>query len=127
MISDFLGAGRRSSIVRRKAMPSFEAIDCASAIMTIVRAPALSGKRQMPTIVAWLSALIGLNETLPQAFSQSSARISVITRDLKPARVKRSDNLFDALCFDAIELADREAIPLHKSARYRERPLVAAG
>ena len=64
-------------------------MSCASFIM-VAASSRVSANWQMSTSVAWVNAEIGLNERLPQAFSQISERISGSTIDLSPALMKRS-------------------------------------
>ena len=51
----------------------------------------------MSTSVACVSALIGLNERLPQALSQISERMSESTRDFRPAFDEHVVQRLDAL------------------------------
>ena len=58
-------------------------MSCASFIMVAASAR-VSANWQMSTSVAWVSAEIGLNERLPQAFSQISERMSGSTMRFQP-------------------------------------------
>ena len=76
-------------MVWRKVTPSFSAIAWDSRIMVAASFRVL-GNWQISTRVAWVSALIGLKERLPQAFSQISERMSARMRDRKPALTRAS-------------------------------------
>jgi hypothetical protein len=74
----------RLSTEMGKRTPSFSAIAWASTI--IARATArVPSSVQITSSVAWVSALIGLKERLPQSLTQSSSRIFGRTGAFSPA------------------------------------------
>jgi hypothetical protein len=55
----------------------------------------VAGSQQMTSRVAWVSALIGLKQTLPHSFSQISSRMRSSTDAFKPAAANRSGKQLD--------------------------------
>ena len=74
-----------------KRTPSASATDWPSVIMRSTSA-SVDGNRQISSKVAWVSAEIGFKLRLPQSLTQSSARMSRDTGDLKPAFMKTRDS-----------------------------------
>ena len=74
----------RRSTSTRNLTPKVSAICCASTIIERVTAR-VPGSLHRTSSVAWVSALIGLNETLPHSFSQISSRMFSSTGALRPA------------------------------------------
>ena len=74
-------------------MPSPAATSCASVIIRAARSRE-GANWQMSTSVAWVSALIGLNDRFPHALSQISERMSSSTGALNPACCNVSDSAF---------------------------------
>ena len=80
----------RCSRLILKTTPSFSATVRASRIM-LAASSRDSGWRQMSCSVACVSALIGLKLRLPHSLIQISARMSLLTGDLKPAFISACD------------------------------------
>ncbi len=91
--------------------PSFSATVCASVIM-FAASSRVSGKRQMSTSVAWVSALIGLKLRLPHSLSQISVRMSVDHWRLEAGADQGLRQGLDARRLRAVEFAQREAVAL---------------
>ena len=72
----------------------------------------VGAKRQMPSSVAWVSALIGLKLRLPQSLVHISLRTSLTTGALKPALAKASDTRRIRSLFEPSSLGEREAVAL---------------
>ena len=91
--------------------PSFSAISWASSIMSRATARVPSSV-QRTSSVAWVSAEIGLNERLPQSFTQISSRSLGRTGALRPAAVSAFDRATAAVGFRPVGLAEGEAVAL---------------
>ena len=72
----------------------------------------MPGSAQITSSVAWVSALIGLNDRLPQSLTQISSRILARTGALKPAAISAWDSRSTRWRPLAGRLAQREAVAL---------------
>jgi hypothetical protein len=68
---------------------------------------------QSTSSVAWVSALIGLNERLPQSLTQISSRMRGRTGAFSPAAPQRLRQGMRALRLRPVRFAEREAVALN--------------
>ena len=92
-------------------MPSFAATASVSA-MIVADTRDTSGWRAISSSVAPVSALIGLNATLPSSLTQISWRICVVIGQRNPAAISASAIAPAALGAAAVGLAEADAIAL---------------